>query len=246
MPSSGSLRGEQESFEVDKDRTRAWWTTVLAGQVDQSYPVMGADIKAHVDGETLVISGTVPAQDDKDDIEREVEHLKGNGVKDIRNEIEVKATTTDKKGLLVQTLVSVFENDEQAGFARGYLEGHAHVNPEGMRIVGPANAGRDHATVHGMLPEANWQDAEKALDDGRTLLIVTVDETEVFSARELLDEETPSLETTVLPPERSDGGSAERLRDADEPESADASESQERSQAGRDAALKQEGAVHGR
>lgn len=78
--------GEQESLEVLRDRVRAWWTQVLAGQLDQAHPVQGGNVKAHLDGNTLVITGSVPTEADRREIEGEVEHLRGNGVDAVRNE----------------------------------------------------------------------------------------------------------------------------------------------------------------
>jgi hypothetical protein len=39
------------------------------------------------------------------------------------------------------------------------------------------------------------------LDEGRTLLVYTVDETAAFAARQLVEEETRSLSTFALPPQ---------------------------------------------
>jgi hypothetical protein len=53
--------GEEKALDVMQDRVHAWWTAVLAGQADQSHPVHGTDVKARVEGNTLVISGHYPA-----------------------------------------------------------------------------------------------------------------------------------------------------------------------------------------
>jgi hypothetical protein len=193
--------GEQESLEVLSDRVRAWWTQVLAGQIDQAHPVQGGNIKARLDGDTLVITGSVPSEADRQEIEGEVEHLRGNGVAGVRNELKVEPRDDEQPGLLVQTLIGAFETAEQAGFAEGYLQGHAHVDPQRMLVVA-ADAEEDaQVALRSVLPEAYQKHPERALAAGRSVLIVTVDETEAFQARELLDEETRSLETIVLPPE---------------------------------------------
>lgn len=196
MATSDSQRGAQESHEVVTDRTRAWWTTVLAGQVEQAHPVFGTHISAKVEDGVLEVTGTVPSAADEQEVRHEVERLRGKGVRDIRIELSVEPESSDEKGLLVQQLVAMFESDEQAGFARGYLESHAHVDPGSMTVIG-GEAGQ----ARRLLPEPYWEDAQRALEAGRSLLVVTVDETEAFRARELLDEETSSLETIVLPPE---------------------------------------------
>lgn len=198
---SREATGEQESLEVLRDRVRAWWTQVLAGQLDQAHPVQGSSVKARLDGNTLVITGSVPSEADRREIEGEVAHLRGNGVDAVRNELKVEPRGDEQPGLLVQTLIGAFATAEQAGFAEGYLQGHAHVDPRHMLVVA-ADADEDaHAALHAVLPDAYQQKAEQALAAGRSVLVVTVDETEAFQARELLDEETRSLETIVLPPE---------------------------------------------
>lgn len=193
--------GEQESLEVLRDRVRDWWTQVLAGQVDQAHPVQGGKIKARLDGNTLIITGSVPSEADRREIAAEVEHLRGNGVAAIRDELKVESRGDEQPGLLVQTLIGAFETAEQAGFAEGYLQGHAHVDPRRMLVVATDADDDAQAALRAVLPDAYQRKAEQALAAGRSVLVVTVDETEAFQARELLDEETRSLETIVLPPE---------------------------------------------
>jgi hypothetical protein len=200
MPDPGAV-GEQESFEVLRDRVRAWWTQVLAGQVDQAHPVQGANLKARLDGDTLVISGTVPSEADRRQIDDEVAHLRGHGVDAVRNELKVEPRGDERPGLLVQTLIGTFETAEQAGFAEGYLQGHAHVDPQHMLVIAADADEAAHTALRAVLPEAYQEKVKQALAAGRSVLIFTVDETEAFQARELLDEETRSLQTIVLPPE---------------------------------------------
>jgi hypothetical protein len=41
-----------------RERKQAWWTSVLAGPIDQPYPSPGATVAAHLDGDVLVIEGS--------------------------------------------------------------------------------------------------------------------------------------------------------------------------------------------
>lgn len=246
MSAGRARQGEQESTEVLRDRVRAWWVSVLAGQIEGAHPVQGTHVSATLDGKTLVIGGTVPSEADRTEIEQEVEHLRGNGFDDVRNELEVVPENTAEQGLLVQTLMSVFDNDEQAGFAEGYLEGHAHVKPEAMKVVAPASEDSGREAVRAVLPQPYWEDAEKALDAGRSLLIVTVDETEVFKARELLDEETRSLETIVMPPEPAEQGREQRGRLERLPQGEGATQVDQQAGAARERTLQREEALHER
>jgi len=237
--------GEQRSLEVLDDRTRAWWTSVLAGQMGEAHPVHGTDISAHLDGDVLVVTGKVPSEADREEIAHEVEHLRGHGVAGVRIELEVKPANSGDKGLLEQTLIGVFEDEAQAGFAEGYLEGHAHVRPEAMRVFTPAVADRQNERVHDRLPEQYWRDADRALESGRSLLIVTVDETEAFQVRELLDEETHSLETIVLPPQPIQPRHKGRDGEGVGGQAPGGDESDPRVEAGRRQAHNHSGAQHG-
>lgn len=115
--------------------------------------------------------------------------------------MKVEPRGDEQAGLLVQTLIGAFETAEQAGFAEGYLQGHAHVDPRRMLVVAADADEEARTALRSVLPDAYQKQAERALAAGRSVLVVTVDETEAFQARELLDEETRSLETIVLPPE---------------------------------------------
>ncbi len=214
MAEDEKTHGTDESLDMLPDSTRAWWTSVLAGQADTSHPVHGANLKTRLEAETLIVSGTVPTEQDRNEIAAETEHLKGHGISTVRNELEVLPEVTDEAGLLTQTLVGIFENAELADFAKGYLEGHAHVRQQLMKLIAPDDGADGRTELHVLLPEAFWEDADKALDEGHALLIVTVDETEAFKARELLDEDTRSLQTLVLPPEpASNADNAQRSQD---------------------------------
>jgi hypothetical protein len=237
--------GETVSREVLATRVQAWWLSVLAGQVTDSHPVQGTRLKARMEGNTLVLSGAVPSEADRQEIEAEVEHLRDQGVSEVRNELQVVPDQRDQKGLLVQTLMATFETAEQAGFAEGYLEGHAHIRPGLMKVISPESGDASAAAIHAALPDGYWEDAEAALAAGRALLVVTVDETEAFKARELLDEETQSLETLALPPEPPSAvGEVQRaLQQA--PESEGTKRTDEETAAGRQKALEREGGLHG-
>jgi hypothetical protein len=237
--------GEAESREILRTRVRAWWLSVLAGQAGEAHPVQGSRVKARLEGETLVITGTVPSEADRREIEAEVEHLRGHGVARVQNELEVAPDVADQHGLLVQTLMATFETAEQAGFAEGYLEEHAHIRPRWMTVIAPDGdqAGRD--AVHAALPQAYWDDAEKALAAGRALLLVTVDETEAFRARELLDEETHSLMTVALPPEPPDTLDGRQEASAQASKAASRQVVDARAESGRRRAKEQEDQIHG-
>lgn len=208
METAEQPQSTKDSLAMLRERTHAWWTEALAGQTTQSHPVHGTNVRAHLDGRVLVISGSVPSERVRREVAREAEHLKrGHGIRHVRDELTVERSDVEREGLLVQTLVSVFETEEQAGFAAGYLEGHASFTAAMLHVLTPDHASRAAAMLHALLPDAFWDDAERELSAGRVLLVVTVDEVDAFTARELLEEETPSLRTLALPPEPAENAS---------------------------------------
>ncbi len=214
MPDRETTDVAQEALGALPEIIRAWWTSVLTGHVDAPHPVHGGKLATRLEGTTLIVSGTVATEEDRRGIAAETEHLQGRGITTVRNELEVVPEVTDERGLLVQTLVGIFESATRAGFAQGYLEGNAHVRPQLIRVISPDNPEDARAELRALLPEAFWADAGKALDEGHALLILTVDETEAFKARELLDEDTHSLQTLLLPPEAA-GNTASAQRSLD-------------------------------
>ena len=98
----------------------------------------------------------------------------------------------------------MFESPDAAAFAQSYLTEHVHVHPERLAVF-DASAPDAAARIAASLPAAYHDDAQQALAAGRSVLIVTVDETEAFKTRELLDEETRSLKTVVVPPAAAPG-----------------------------------------
>jgi hypothetical protein len=234
------LPGERDSLAMARERVSAWWTSVLAGQADQSHPIQGTHVSAHVDGDTLLVRGSVPSQEDLDEIRAEVEHLAGHGVARVQVEVAVEPRNTDEKGLLRQTLVGLFENREQAGFAAGYLEGHGHVARESMLVIEPEQSGeqeRRDAVARLGAPFAD--DVRRRLEQGQSALVVSVDEVDAFRVRELLDEETRSLETLVLPPQPAKPARPAPNPGAEKAESTPAREAQ-------DEALEREERAHAR
>ena len=243
MAEETNPKGEEESLEILRDRTRTWWLSVLAGQAESSHPIHGARIKATVRDGVLTLSGTLTSEEDRRDILSEADHFKQSGVSEVIDELKVEAENAGSTGLLVQTLIGVFENRDQAGFAEGYLEGHAHITPDVMKVI--AQDGEDAgATLHAIVPAAWISDAEQALGAGRALLIVTVDETQAFKARELLDEETNSLRTLVLPPEAT-RNAAEQQHHLDKiPSSPQSRQTDQKAERAREDAVQQEAGVH--
>jgi hypothetical protein len=197
------VRNENRA-ELFQENVRAWWTSVLVGQTDQPYPDRRLNIRASLDGDILVISGNVPEEDDLRAILAQVEPFVGREIAATRNEVTIVPEEQGDAGVLVQTLVGTFESEAQARLAATVLENRGNLQPSFIAILVPrtnGNSKREKKAVRQLVTDAYWKDICQALEKEQAVLVVTVDETSAFHAREILDEDTRSLQTVVLPPE---------------------------------------------
>jgi hypothetical protein len=193
MPAEGL-----EPADIRQERARAWWIALLAGQPDQPHPRYGHDLRASIVNGILTLKGILPTRADRARILAEARGFRKQGISEVRDEIEVSAAE-EQEGVLSQTMIGVFESEEQARFAMKYLESHYKppARPPRCRVLGPET---QPAELRKVLPGDHVEEARQQLTEGHTLLVVTVDETDAFKARQFLDEETRSLRTIVLPP----------------------------------------------
>jgi hypothetical protein len=182
--------------DTDAGRIKSWWTAVLAGQVDTPHPIYGADLSVSFRGGVLHLSGELPSNDDKKELLAQAREFKGRGVAGVDARHLLVASTREKPGILDQTLVAAFPNREVAEFAGEYLLRSRRVKPKRLEILDSKQVGR----AQQLLPKDFVGDVKKALDAGEAVLVVQVDETSAYKARELLDEETRSLWTIATPP----------------------------------------------
>ena len=194
----------EPSTDLFQEQLRAWWTSVLVGKVDQPYPDRRMNLSASLEGDVLVISGTAPSSDDRLDLETQVKPFVGHEIAAVRNDVTVLSEERGDAGVLVQTLIGTFESAAQARFAGDILQNQAKVRPSFLTVLAPGEndrSDRDIAALRKLLTDDYWRDVQDAIAENHAVLIVTVDETEVFHVREILDEETRSLQTVVLPPD---------------------------------------------
>jgi len=178
----------------------AWWATVLAGDVSEAHPVFG-DVRVQLRGGLLRLSGELESDADRNELIRQARQRIGHGI----DSVDVSGLTTanrrERPGILEQTLISAFPSRDAAEFARDFVIRHSRVVPKLSEIIDPSQAGK----LRALMPDDFVLDARKALDGGHALLILTVDETEAFRVRELLDEDTRSEWTMGAPPQLSAG-----------------------------------------
>lgn len=169
---------------------------MLAGDVDKPHPVYG-DLRAHLDGGRLRLSGELETESDRNDLVRQARARIGNGIDRLDVSHLKVESRKEKPGILQQTLISAFPNRAAAEFARAFVLKHSRVAPLQDEIIDSTRADKPAS----LLPDGFHRDAGKALDKGGALLILKVDETAAFRVRELLEEDTRSDWTIALPPQ---------------------------------------------
>ena len=192
-PGTGSPRANTSASLID-----AWWATVLAGDVSEPHPVFG-DVKVQLRGSRLRLSGELASDTERKDLVDQARKRIGHGIDGV-DVSDLKVTRSkEKPGILEQTLVSAFPSRDAAEFARDFVINHSRVVPKQSEIVETNRAD----TLRKLVPGDFVRVARKALDPGQALLILTVDETEAFRVRELLEEDTRSEWTVASPPQLS-------------------------------------------
>jgi hypothetical protein len=176
----------------------AWWATVLAGDVSEPHPVFG-DVKVQLHGSRLRLSGELESDAERKDLIDQARQRIGHGIDGVDVADLKVASRKEKPGILEQTLVSAFPSRDAAEFARDFVIKHSRVVPKQSEIVDTNRA----ETLRKLVPGDFARAARKALDSRQALLILTVDETEAFRVRELLEEDTRSEWTVASPPQLS-------------------------------------------
>jgi hypothetical protein len=188
---------EVKTSDSAAGRTMHWWESVLAGQVDDPHPIYGADLDVAFKGGLLRLSGELPSEADRKELLHEAREFVGGAVDKIDAEHLAVTRRKEKAGVLEQTLIAAFPNRDVAELARKYLVESRRVQPKELEIL---DSSQGEARLRRLLPAQFISDVQKAFKAGDAVLVLRVDETAAFKARELLDEETRSLWTISTPP----------------------------------------------
>lgn len=174
----------------------AWWDSVLAGNVYEPHPIQGPSVKVRLDGNQLRLSGELESPEDRKELIRQARERIGHGIDRVDTSDLTLARRDERPGILDQTLMSAFPNREAAEYARAFVIKHSRVVPKEHHIVDSAHMDE----MPDLMAEDFLPDARKALEKGKALLVLKVDETEAFRVRELLEEDTRSQWTIAAPP----------------------------------------------
>lgn len=176
-------------------RIAAWWDAVIAGEADKAHPIYGEDLSARVKNGRLELSGRL-ARPDREKLVREARSRIGRGIQEVDHTHLYVADNREKPGILEQTLVAAFPDRPTATLARTVVLERSRATPMADAIVDRRRAGN----LRNLVPAEFVDDLKKRLERGDALLVMTVDETDAFRVRALLEQETRSTWTVATPP----------------------------------------------
>jgi hypothetical protein len=184
------------AVDAAKGVVDAWWASVLAGDVYEPHPAHGPALKVRLDGNRLRLSGELESEDDRQELIRQARARIGHGIDSLDTSDLTLAKRDEQPGILDQTLVSAFPNRDAAEYALAFAIKHSRVLPKQHEIVDSEHL----EEMPDLIPEEFISDARRALEKGKALLALRVDETQAFRVRELLEEDTRSEWTIATPP----------------------------------------------
>jgi hypothetical protein len=173
----------------------AWFDTVLAGEADEPHPIYGDRVKVKFTDGLMTLSGELESERDRKELLRQARQRIGNGAVDASN-LRVPERP-EQRGVLDQTLISAFDEPDVVELVRNFVAQRSRRKPKLQEIVQSGDVDR----LRQLLPEAFVQEAQKALEKHKALLILRVDETDAFDFRRLLEEDTRSTWTIAVPPQ---------------------------------------------
>ncbi len=175
---------------------QAWWDSVLAGRAQEPHPIHGDRVRVRVAGGRMTLSGELDTNQDREELIREARERTGDGLRGVDATHLRIAKAPFKQGILDQTLLAAFHETEVAELVLKLVMQRSRIKPKLSEIV---HAGQVERLRH-LVPEEFVRDAQRAMPKNNALLILTVDETEAFDVRRLLEEDTRSTWTLALPP----------------------------------------------
>lgn len=186
-----SLRNDERGLDP---KVETWWADVLNGLSPGRHPLQPR-IQATLEDETLTVSGAVGSETELEEVERAARRYCGDAIPHIAFDVRIEPQSDGRHGLLRQVLWASFENCDQATIAADLLRERLSDAISDVAVLE-----RTSDVEASRIPPSYAEDVEACLNDGRAVLVIEADETDTFFVQEVLDQDTRSLQTTVIPP----------------------------------------------
>jgi hypothetical protein len=131
------------------------------------------------------LAGAVESREERDELLHQARDRIRHGIDGVDAKDLIVVDRKETPGILNQALIAAFHSREVAELARVFVPERSRVVPRRHEILD-----RDHTDKAGRLIPNFIPDAMRALEAGQAILVLQVDETEVFNVREVLEEET--------------------------------------------------------
>jgi hypothetical protein len=183
--------------DATKEEIAEWWKKRLLNQRTSAHPIVGRSISVDVDGPVVTLSGEVKSRDEAEELEREA-----RGVPSVESVVSKLTVAQPDEPEHMQTVIGVFKNEEAAQLAaRTVVDATKRgEDPPDVLTESAAGDGLVASMERAHVPKGRMKRFEKAIANGKALLVDRVPEDEMFGVVSAL-EGTPAESITTLPPE---------------------------------------------
>lgn len=178
---------------------KEWWTNALLNEMQSAHPVFGNSIEVRIEGETVILTGTVDRFEQIEEIEDEARSI--DFVHDVVNKLTV--TSTAHSLYHMQTVIAVFPDDEDAKLACHAIETakiHESSGPHTLHGDETSSADLAERAKAACVGQEGIQRHLQSLQEGKVLVIDRVPEDDALRVISAL-EGSRALAIETLAPE---------------------------------------------
>lgn len=177
---------------------RSWWTAALLGQQTSAHPIFGARLNVRVEGDVVVLSGTVDSAEEAEELERQARAI--DTVSSVVNHLTV---APNPEIYHLQTVLAVFPDRNAAELACNAMATWTIHDDAAPVVVERGEDGRRVLAERARAAALSAEDVApfvEALDEGKVLLLERVPEDDALRVISAL-EGTRAEMIRTLPPE---------------------------------------------
>lgn len=181
-----------------KDNAHAWWMQALLGQQSAAHPIFGRKVRVDVQGDVVILTGSVDTADEVEQIEREARSI--DTVKNVINHVSVDGP---KQTYHMQTVLAVFRDENAAELARRAMASWTFHDEEPAELFCRREDAERYLADRAAAAHVKREDIEsylRALECGKVLVIDRVPEDDALRLVSAL-EGTHAEAVRTLPPE---------------------------------------------